>query len=88
MQDELSKSGLSEEAILEKTKAVMKAFATKKDDSSTSATDDTDLLDLSLVSKQNNSALKMAQVSPKEFAKARRMNADCLFVAYVLQLVS
>ena len=31
----------------------------------------TDLLDLNLVSKQQNSALRKAEISPKEFTKVR-----------------
>ena len=72
MQRELSKSGLSEEEILEKTKAVMKAFGSAS--SNANEMNEAELLDLSLVSKQTNSALRQAQVSPKEFAKVSQLN--------------
>ncbi|TRY80945.1 hypothetical protein TCAL_04722 [Tigriopus californicus] len=72
MKDELSKSDLTEDEILHKTKTIMKAFG--KEDKSSS------MLDFSLVSKQSNSALKQAQISPKEFAKlvlCQRILAHC-----------
>ena len=64
MSKELSKSGMSEDEILETTKALMKIFG--KEDSECS------LLDLGLVSKQPNSALKKAEISPKDFAKVQK----------------
>lgn len=64
MKEELSKSDLTEDEILHKTKTVMKAFG--KEDKSCS------MLDFSLVSKQSNSALRQANISPKEFAKVHR----------------
>ena len=64
MKAELSKSGLSEEEILQKTLTVMKAFG-RGDDSE----GDSSLVELSLASRQKNSALKEANISPKDFAK-------------------
>lgn len=61
---ELSQSELSEEEILRKAKRMMKAFAKQEVDEST-----LDKLDMSLVSKQNNSALHKAAISPKDFVK-------------------
>lgn len=75
MQRELSKSGFSEEEILEKTKAVMKAFGSKGGSGGANDSNEAELLDLSLVSKQSNSALRQAQVSPKEFAKVSKSRA-------------
>ena len=69
MKEELSKSGLSEEEILHKTKTIMKAFGKEDADAS--------LLDLSLVSKQKNSALRQAGISPKEFAKVGYFEVYC-----------
>ena len=70
MKEELSKSGLSEDEILHKTKTIMKAFGKEDADAS--------LLDLSLVSKQKNSALRQAGISPKEFAKVRYFDGYCM----------
>ena len=67
MKAELSKSGLSEEEILQKTLTVMKAFG-RGDDSE----GDSSLVELSLASRQKNSALKEANISPKDFAKVGR----------------
>ena len=64
MKAELSKSGVSEEEILQKTLTVMKAFG-RGDDSG----GDSSLVELSLASRQKNSALKEANISPKDFAK-------------------
>lgn len=64
MKAELSKSGVSEEEILQKTLTVMKAFG-RGDDSD----GDSSLVELSLASRQKNSALKEANISPKDFAK-------------------
>lgn len=63
MKDELSKTDMSEDEILEKTKALIKIFSKDEPDCS--------ILDLSLVSKQPNSALRQAEVSPKDFAKVQ-----------------
>ena len=57
MKAELSKSGLSEEEILQKTMTVMKAFG-RGDDSD----GDSSLVELSLASRQKNSALKEANI--------------------------
>ena len=67
MKAELSKSGLSEEEILQKTLTVMKAFG-RGDESD----GDSSLVELSLASRQKNSALKEANISPKDFAKVGR----------------
>eukprot|EP00095_Tigriopus_kingsejongensis_P004187 maker-scaffold47_size466558-snap-gene-3.44 protein:Tk04187 transcript:maker-scaffold47_size466558-snap-gene-3.44-mRNA-1 annotation:"---NA---" len=72
MKEELSRSDLTEEEILHKTKTIMKAFG--KEDKSSS------MLDFSLVSKQSNSALRQANISPKDFAKlvlCQRILATC-----------
>ena len=61
MKNELTKTGLSEDDILHKSMTLMKAFC--KEDQNAS------LAELSLTSKQANSALKRMGVSPKEFAK-------------------
>ena len=61
MKTELSKSNFTDDEILSRTRKVMKAFG-KEDEKGS-------LLDLSLASKQNNSALKRAQISPRDFAK-------------------
>ena len=61
MKEELGNSGYSEDEILQKTKALMKALGKKDEDS--------DMLDLTLVSKQQNSALKKCEISPKDYAK-------------------
>ena len=61
MKAELSKSGLSEDEILHKTMTLMKAFCKEDENAS--------LAELSLTSKQGNSALKRLGVSQKEFAK-------------------
>lgn len=61
MQEELGKGGMDEDEILQKTKALVKAFG--KDESESS------MLELTMVSKQANSALKKAEISPKEFVK-------------------
>ena len=70
MKAELSKSGVSEEEILQKTLTVMKAFG-RGDDSG----GDSSLVELSLASRQKNSALKEANISPKDFAKVGRDRA-------------
>ena len=74
MKAELSKSGMSEEEILQKTLTVMKAFG-RGDDSA----EDSSLVELSLASRQKNSALKEANISPKDFAKVGRKaeRPDC-----------
>ena len=71
MKIELAKSGLSEEEILQKTMTVMKAFG-RGDETDADAS----LVELSLASRQKNSALKEANISPKDFAKVRKEAAD------------
>jgi hypothetical protein len=62
MKAELSKSNFTDDEILAKTRKMMKAYG-KEDKGGDS------LLDLSLPSKQANSALKEAKISPRDFAK-------------------
>ena len=78
MKEELSKSNLTDDEILAKTRIVMKAFG-KGDEKGAS------LLDLSLASKQTNSALKQAGISPKDFAKVRRQDDGKTFSESALQ---
>ena len=58
MQSELASSGLSEEKILERTQILMKAF--NKEEAGSTA-------EYKLIGKQKNSALKQAEISPKDF---------------------
>jgi len=69
MREELGKSGITdEEDIVRKTKAVMKAFAGKNEAENAK---ESVLLELGMVSKQGNEALKRLLVSQKEFVKVR-----------------
>ena len=72
MKAELSKSGLSEEEILQKTLTVMKAFGRGDEGDG-----DSSLVELSLASRQKNSALKEANISPKDFAKVGQGRSTC-----------
>lgn len=71
MMSELASSGLSEEQILERTKILMKAF--NKEEAGSTA-------EYKLIGKQKNSALKQAEISPKDFtaiALAHKAIASC-----------
>ena len=66
MMSELAASGMGEEEILKKTQLLMKSFG-KEEVGSTA--------EYKLVGKQKNSALKQAEISPKDFTAVSTLKA-------------